>query len=95
MSLPPWIPEEVSEAMKAAAESHWAGKIEVHFNDGHAVEIHATRKVKVRRNGAVSPETRCPECTKPMESRDYGNLWTCSCGVKRTRTQLVRQGVPL
>ncbi len=94
--LPPWIPEEVSEALRSAADTHWLGKLEIHFNDGQAVEIHATRKVKIRRKGGPSTATQaCPECRKPMEARDYGNLFVCACGVKRTRTQLAQQGVRL
>jgi len=93
MTLPAWIPEEVSDALKSAADAHWNGKLEIHFNDGQALEVHATRKVKIRRKGAVAAAARCPECNKPMESRDYGNLWVCACGVKRTRSQLVHQGV--
>ena len=85
--LPAWIPEEVSDALKAAADSHWNGKVEIHFNDGHPVEIHATRKVKVKRP-APTAAAKCPECHRPMESKDYGALWVCQCGVKRTRSQM-------
>ena len=96
-ALPPWIPEEVAEALRSAADAHWNGKLEIHFNDGHAVEVHATRKVKIRRPSVGAPAAiRCPTagCGKVMELRDYGALAVCSCGTKRTRAQLLLQPTP-
>ena len=86
--LPAWIPDEVAEALKAAADAQWNGKLEIHFNNGQAMEIHATRKVKVHRKPAGALAVQCPECKAPMEGKDYGNLWVCKCGAKRTRHQI-------
>lgn len=87
--LPPWIPQDVSDALREAAVPGWQGKVEIHYNDGHALETHATRRRKVRRPAAAPVTPMCPECGKQMESRDYGNLAICGgCGAKRTRFQM-------
>jgi len=91
--LPSWIPEDVSEALRCAATAGWHGKVEIHFNDGQAAEIHATRRVRVKRKVGGLAAPKCPECQREMESRDYGNLWLCSCGAKRTRAQMAQRGV--
>ena len=92
-ALPPWIPEDVAEALRCAATPGWHGKVEIHYNDGQPHEISATRRRKVKRPAATPPAPRCPECERQMESRDYSNLFVCACGVKRTRAQLTQQGV--
>lgn len=91
--LPPWIPEEVSEALRAAQDANWNGHVAIHFHDGQPAEIHATRRIRVKRKGAEPSAPKCPECQREMESRDYGNLWLCSCGTKRTRAQMAQRGV--
>ena len=92
--LPAWIPEDISEALKAAAAPGWQGRVEIHYNDGQAHEVSVTRRVKVKRKGVSLPAlVHCPTCGHRMEGRDYGNTWVCACGVKRTRAQIQRGGV--
>lgn len=92
--LPAWIPQDVADALKEASAPGWQGRVEIHYNDGQAHEVSATRRRKVKRPGAAaSSAPRCPECGRPMEPRDYANLWVCSCGAKRTRAQLTQAGV--
>jgi hypothetical protein len=85
--LPPWIPQDVSDALREASAPGWQGRVEIHYNDGQPHEISATKRRKVKRPGPASAP-RCPDCERPMEARDYGNMYVCACGTKRTRAQL-------
>jgi len=90
--LPPWIPEDVSDAMKAAAESRMNGRVEVQYNDGEPLAVNAFQSRKIRKRSAIGPVCPNPGCGKKMEARDYGNLYLCACGAKRTKSQLHIQG---
>jgi hypothetical protein len=90
--LPPWIPEDVSEALREAAAPGWQGRVEIHFNDGQAHEVSATRRRKVKRKGPPSGPM-CPECESHMEPHDYGNMYLCPAGHKRTKAQMALRGV--
>lgn len=91
--LPPWIPQDVADALKEASAPGWQGRVEIHYNDGQPHEISATRRRKVKRPAAAPSAPKCPECDRPMEARDYGNTYVCACGAKRTKAQMALRGV--
>lgn len=92
--LPPWIPQDVADALQDASAPGWQGRVEIHYNDGQPHEVSATRRRKVKRPASAPAAPTCPTvgCGKPMEARDYGNLWVCQCGAKRTRSQMIQAG---
>jgi len=94
--LPPWIPEDVSDAMKAAAENRMNGRVEVQYNEGEPMAVNAFQSKKIRKRSAAGPVCPAPGCGARMSSYDYQNSWLCTrpgCNTKRTRTQLRSQGI--
>lgn len=88
------IPPELVEILESARAGKWHGRIELHLHDGEVQTITPVRNIRVRRSPpVVGPKVHCPADGKPMESRDYGNLWVCACGAKRTKAQLAQAGL--
>ena len=88
------IPEERLEILQAARDGKWGGRIELHLNDqGEIQNIVPSRVIRVKKKSPVGLACPNPGCGKQMESRDYGNLYVCTCGTKRTRSQLRVQGI--
>lgn len=90
--LPDWIPEWVSDLMRDWCESGKHGSIRLNYKAGVVSNANEERSVlppATRAKGGIA----CPECQKPMREQDYGNLYLCACGTKRTRSQILRAGL--
>lgn len=74
--------------MRQATETKTSGRLEINYHEGHAMEATLARRVKIKRTPTQPLAQKCPECERTMEGRDYGNLWVCACGAKRTKAQL-------
>ena len=90
--LPPWIPAEVSEALREAAEGKHTGHVEVHYKNGVVGHVAERRSRLIASNCPTGQNSAlCPGCGAVMEPYDYGNGYRCGCGVKRTRSQLTKE----
>jgi hypothetical protein len=83
--FPPWVAAEVSRWLRECR----SGTLTLVFRHGQIRHLKRDDLVF-----APAPERAsghaCPACGEAMAARDYGNLWECRCGVKRTRAQIQR-----
>ena len=93
--LPPWIPVEVSEALREAAEGKHTGHLEIHYKGGVVGHVAERRsRLVVSTHQSISKGVPCPKCARLMIEYDYGNGFRCdACGTKRTRSQLRSEGL--
>lgn len=87
------IPEELIDILQAARDGKWHGRVELHIQEGEVQSITPVRTIRVRKKQGVGPVCPAPGCGKKMEARDYGNVFVCPCGTKRTRSQFRAQGI--
>lgn len=84
------IPAWVLKLLEQAAADAWTGTIAISYRGG--APHHAKREEIVHApaepRDASRDAYRCPVDGQPMQSADYGNLWICRCGVKRTLAQI-------
>ena len=83
--IPGWVLQEIRSWMEMK-RTGWL-KLNVRRGDIRHVEreelVFGPETVR-----STTTEPVCPSCGMVMEQHDYGNMWLCRCGTKRTKAQL-------
>lgn len=88
MSIPAWV----LEAIEAWMAEGMSGDLRLIARGGVIKHIRREDLILPPPEavpGVVPLDRHCPACGKQMEARDYGNLYLCQCGTKRTRAQML------
>ena len=75
-------------AVQRWVEEKRTGHLILNFKDGHLKDFEHHHREFLPQEPEAPSGRPCPVCGEPMEEADYGNLFRCKCGTKRTRSQL-------